>query len=179
MSRKEKHWDDDWYITAPFIAFFIICVATGGIIGYKSSKIVGMIIGTVIGIVIGFKLTFLFAELFSLFSSEDEDKKSSQQHHQSSYSSGSGEKGNSQEWEKLADELLKIIADANNPYTILECRQEDDFETIKINYRRLVRQYHPDHLGPNASEAMHKYAKEMSQKINEAYEIIKKQRGIK
>lgn len=86
---------------------------------------------------------------------------------------------NQNPWEKFADEFLKIYKDAINPYSILESSEEDDFETIKINYRRLVRQYHPDHLGSNASEAIHKHAKEMSQKINDAYGAIKKMRGVK
>jgi len=172
MSKESTSWDDDWLFLGPVIAFSIIGIIAGGIIGdNKGDSLLSSLAGALIGIVCGFIVGMTIGGFFLLLTENSNQ--------QNSNSSGSNGSENSQEWEKLADELLKIIADANNPYTILECKQEDDFDTIKNNYRRLVRQFHTDHLGKNASEAMHKYAKEMSQKINEAYEIIKKQRGIK
>lgn len=178
MDDKQKSQDDDWLFYGPVIAFSIIGVVAGGLIGSnKGESILSVILGVLLGGVLGFILGAMIGGfLDSLF---DDEVETSKQNYQSFNSSNNNQDNNSKGWEKFADELLKIIADANNPYTILESKQEDDFDTIKSNFRRLVRQYHPDHLGANASEAMHKYAKEMSQKINEAYEIIKKQRGIK
>ncbi len=71
----------------------------------------------------------------------------------------------------------------NNNYSqyfmILESKPNDSFETIKRNYYRLAKEYHPDHLGANASESIKRIAKEKAQKINEAYEYIKKIKGVR
>jgi len=62
-------------------------------------------------------------------------------------------------------------------YEILECSKEDDFATIKKNYRRLMKQYHYDNLvSQNLSEDELEKAKQKSQDINEAYEALKKLR---
>ena len=64
-------------------------------------------------------------------------------------------------------------------YEILQCKISDDFEMIKRNYRKLAKEYHPDSLGSNASASIQQFAKEQAQRINEAYEQIKKERGMK
>ena len=50
---------------------------------------------------------------------------------------------------------------------------------LKKNYRNLVKKYHPDIItGQGASQNIIDEATTKLQEINEAYEIIKKQRGI-
>jgi len=71
-----------------------------------------------------------------------------------------------------------FIRDINNAYSILEITPDATDEEVKKAYRRLAIQYHPDkvaHLG----EDIKKSATEKFQKLNAAYEEIKKQRGIK
>lgn len=64
-------------------------------------------------------------------------------------------------------------------YDILESSPNDDDSTLKKNYRNLVKKYHPDIItGQGASQNIIDEATKKLQEINEAYEIIKKQRGI-
>ena len=65
----------------------------------------------------------------------------------------------------------------DSSYTILETDRSASDEELKKAYRRMAIKYHPDkvhHLGPEYS----KDAQEKFKKINEAYERIKKERGI-
>jgi peroxiredoxin family protein len=65
-------------------------------------------------------------------------------------------------------------------YEILQCTPNADNETIKKNYRALVKQYHPDHVSAqNKDEKVLEHAKMKMQQINEAYESIKRVRGLK
>jgi DnaJ like chaperone protein len=71
-----------------------------------------------------------------------------------------------------------FVKDMNSAYNILEVTPTATDDEIKKAYRRLAIQYHPDkvaHLG----EDIRKSATEKFQKLNTAYEEIKKQRGIK
>ncbi|MCT7538168.1 DnaJ domain-containing protein [Aliarcobacter butzleri] len=64
-------------------------------------------------------------------------------------------------------------------YEILESNSSDDDATLKKNYRNLVKKYHPDIIsGQGASQSIIDEATKKLQEINEAYEIIKKSRGI-
>ena len=70
-----------------------------------------------------------------------------------------------------------FIKNADSAYTILETERSASDEEIKKAYRRMAVKYHPDkvhHLGPEYS----KDAQEKFKKINEAYERIKRERGI-
>jgi DnaJ like chaperone protein len=70
-----------------------------------------------------------------------------------------------------------FVKDKNAPYKILEIPVTATDEEIKKAYRRMAMKYHPDkvhHLGPQ----FQKDAQEKFKSINEAYEEIKKQRGI-
>lgn len=70
-----------------------------------------------------------------------------------------------------------FIDDTDSAYKILEVSPDASDEEIKKAYRRLAVMYHPDkvsHLG----EEIQNSAKEKFQKLNAAYEKIKKQRGI-
>lgn len=64
-------------------------------------------------------------------------------------------------------------------YDILELSSNIDNKELKKQYRLLVKKYHPDIItGKGADESTIKEATIKLQNINEAYEIIKKHRGI-
>lgn len=64
-------------------------------------------------------------------------------------------------------------------YEILESTSNDDAVTLKKNYRNLVKKHHPDIIsGQGATQNIIDEATKKLQEINEAYEIIKKDRGI-
>jgi len=64
-------------------------------------------------------------------------------------------------------------------YEVLQSSPNDDNNTLKKNYRTLVKKHHPDIIsGQGASQDIIEQATKKLQEINEAYEIIKKSRGI-
>ncbi|MEN8718340.1 MAG: TerB family tellurite resistance protein [Sulfurovum sp.] len=66
-----------------------------------------------------------------------------------------------------------------NAYEILEANKNDDNITLKKKYRILVKKYHPDIIaGKGAAQNIIDEATKKLQEINEAYELIKKDRGI-
>ena len=66
-----------------------------------------------------------------------------------------------------------------NYYQILQVDKEASLEIIEKAYKTLVKKYHPDIItGQGASQNIIDEATTKLQEINEAYEIIKKQRGI-
>jgi DnaJ like chaperone protein len=70
-----------------------------------------------------------------------------------------------------------FFKDTNAAYQILEVSQGATDDEVKKAYRRMAMKYHPDkvsHLG----EEFQKAAKEKFQKVNAAYEDIKKERGM-
>lgn len=70
-----------------------------------------------------------------------------------------------------------FVANVDSAYKILEIERSATDEDIKKAYRKMAVKYHPDkvsHLG----EDFQKQAKEKFQKVSEAYEKIKKERGI-
>lgn len=63
-------------------------------------------------------------------------------------------------------------------YKTLDASKEDDMATIKKKYRKLVKQHHPDIVaGQGASKDIIDEATTKLQEINEAYELIKKDKG--
>lgn len=67
--------------------------------------------------------------------------------------------------------------DVNADYTILEISPEASDDDLKKAYRKMAVKYHPDkvlHLGEDVQKA----AKEKFQRVQEAYENIKKERNI-
>ena len=75
---------------------------------------------------------------------------------------------------------IKAMFAKNNDadYQILEVSKDATDDEVKKAYRAMAVKYHPDkvaHLGEDIKKA----AKEKFQKLNAAYENIKKQRGIK
>ncbi len=71
-----------------------------------------------------------------------------------------------------------FVKDPSSAYKILEITSDATDEELKRAYRKMANKYHPDkvsHLGVDIKKA----AKEKFQQLNEAYNEIKKQRGIK
>ena len=70
-----------------------------------------------------------------------------------------------------------FVKEIGSAYKILEINEKASVEEIKKAYRKMAVKYHPDkvsHLG----EEFQKAAEEKFQKLNEAYESIKKKRGF-
>ncbi len=70
-----------------------------------------------------------------------------------------------------------FVAQTDSAYTILEVSKSSTDAEIKKAYRNLVKKHHPDrvrNLGPAAEKA----AKEKFQRIQQAYEAIKNERGF-
>ncbi len=66
----------------------------------------------------------------------------------------------------------------DDAYKTLGVKRDDDMNTIKKAYRKLVRQYHPDIIkSQGKSEDYIKEATVKTQEINQAYETIKKVKG--
>lgn len=57
-------------------------------------------------------------------------------------------------------------------YKVLECKAEDSFESIRKNYLKLVKKYHPDTISHTNPSLVSHYAKKF-QDIQQAYEMIK------
>lgn len=70
-----------------------------------------------------------------------------------------------------------FIKDKESPYKILELTPEATNEDIKKAYKRMAKKYHPDkvtHLGEDVQKAANDKFKE----VNQAYENLKKIRGM-
>ena len=78
----------------------------------------------------------------------------------------------------MSIKAMFLVQNDENVYQILEITKAATDEEVKKAYRKMAVKYHPDkvsHLGPEHQDA----AKEKFQKLNEAYERIKKERGFK
>lgn len=77
-------------------------------------------------------------------------------------------------------ESIKAIVnykDSSDAYKILEVSPDASDEEIKKSYRKMAIKYHPDKLS-QMDESYQNIGKEKFQKVQEAYEVIKKERGI-
>ncbi len=70
-----------------------------------------------------------------------------------------------------------FVKDTNSAYKILEVEPTASDEEVKKAYRRMAVKYHPDKVS-HIGEDVQKAAKEKFQKLNEAYDQIKKERGM-
>jgi DnaJ like chaperone protein len=71
-----------------------------------------------------------------------------------------------------------FVKDTESAYKILGITANATDEELKTAYREMAKKYHPDkvsHLGEDVKKA----AEEKFLKVNEAYETIKKERGMK
>ncbi len=57
-------------------------------------------------------------------------------------------------------------------YEVLECKADDNFDTIRKNYLKLVKQYHPDTIS-HTNPSLTSYYSDKFQVIQQAYEMIK------
>jgi DnaJ like chaperone protein len=72
---------------------------------------------------------------------------------------------------------IKPKANLDDAYKVLGVSKDDDMDTIKKAYRKLIRKYHPDIIkSQGKDEAYMKEATEKTQEINQAYEMIKEAR---
>jgi DnaJ like chaperone protein len=70
-----------------------------------------------------------------------------------------------------------FIDDTSSAYKILEINSNASNDEVKKAYRKMALKYHPDkvsHLG----EDFQKAAEDKFQKVNDAYQKIKKERGF-
>ena len=78
-----------------------------------------------------------------------------------------------------AQQATNKAVSIDKAYEILNSNITDDAATLKKNYRTLVKKHHPDIIsGQGATQNIIDEATKKLQEINEAYEIIKKDRGI-
>ncbi len=74
----------------------------------------------------------------------------------------------------------RYIDDTNRHYSTLGSSPDDPIAVIKKNYRQLARKYHPDRLAANGlPEEFGQVATDKFRDIQEAYEAISLERGIK
>jgi DnaJ like chaperone protein len=74
----------------------------------------------------------------------------------------------------------RYVGSSDQAYQVLGCRSSDPDETIKQQYRTLVQSYHPDKIASKGlPDEFVQLAHEKFREIQEAYEKVKKERGIK
>jgi DnaJ like chaperone protein len=84
---------------------------------------------------------------------------------------------NDEKYRKLKS---KYIKEFDRYYAILGCDKNDSVEDIKKQYRKLVSDYHPDKIASKGlPEEFTKFANDKFREIQEAYEVIKKEKGIR
>ena len=88
-----------------------------------------------------------------------------------------------QAYHAIFDQFEKIMrnvqpkANIDDAYKLLGVNKEDDLDTIKKAYRKLIREYHPDIVkSQGKGEAYMAEATLKTQEINSAYEMIKESR---
>jgi DnaJ like chaperone protein len=67
----------------------------------------------------------------------------------------------------------------SDPYEILGCKRSDSDDVIRKHYRELVAKYHPDKfIGQNLDKEFIELASRKFQRIQEAYERIRRERNM-
>ncbi len=73
----------------------------------------------------------------------------------------------------------RYVKQNNKYYSVLKCDENASNEEIKKQYRKLVTEYHPDKIqAKGLPEEFIKLANDKFKEIQEAYDSIKKERGI-
>lgn len=81
--------------------------------------------------------------------------------------------------ERYKNLRLRYVKENEKYYAVLGCNKEDSNEQLKKQYRKLVSDYHPDKIASKGlPEEFNKFAHEKFREIQEAYEEIKKERGV-
>ncbi len=70
-----------------------------------------------------------------------------------------------------------FVEEVDSSYKILEIDKNASVDDIKKAYRKMANKYHPDKVS-YLGEEFKKVAKEKFQKVNEAYEKLKRERGF-
>jgi DnaJ like chaperone protein len=85
---------------------------------------------------------------------------------------------------RFSDQTLQKLQSRYAPqsdkyYQILGCSRTDSDDTLKTRYRKLVRDFHPDTIaGKGLPDEFVTFAHEKFREIQEAYEMVKKERGM-
>ena len=97
------------------------------------------------------------------------------QQRQFRYQNTSGQSGNSGQSNQYANPFVDSL---EKHYETLESKKTDEFDVVKKNYRRLIKQFHYDSIASkNLPDEMVKFAEQKTQDLNEAYAAIKEARG--
>ena len=81
--------------------------------------------------------------------------------------------------EEYARLKSQYIHQPTKHYSVLECDPNDSDDHIKKQYRKLAMEYHPDRIiSKGLPEEFTKFAEQKFRDIQEAYEAIKKERGL-
>ncbi len=82
----------------------------------------------------------------------------------------------SADYDRLKSKYVKVT---NKYYAVLKCDETSSNEEIKKQYRKLVTEYHPDKIeAKGLPEEFIKFANDKFKEIQEAYDNIKKERGL-
>ena len=74
----------------------------------------------------------------------------------------------------------KYVQEFEKYYAVLGCEKNDANEHIKSQYRKLVMEFHPDKIvSKGLPEEFTKFAQDKFREIQDAYDYIRKERGIK
>lgn len=82
-----------------------------------------------------------------------------------------------QDYRSIKAMFVREVNPSENAYKILGIEPSATDEEVKKAYREMAKKNHPD-LVSNLGEEVHHAAEKKFQEINEAYETIKKQRGL-
>ncbi len=74
----------------------------------------------------------------------------------------------------------KYVQEFEKYYAILGCEKSDTNGHIKSQYRKLVKEFHPDKIvSKGLPQEFTKFAQDKFREIQDAYDYIRKERGIK
>lgn len=74
----------------------------------------------------------------------------------------------------------RYIDDLDRYYAVLKCDPKSSNEEIKRQYRKMVQEFHPDKIAAKGlPDEFTRFANDKFRKIQDAYDKIKQQRGIK
>ena len=81
------------------------------------------------------------------------------------------------DYQSIKAMFVREMSSTDNAYRILGIDPHATDDEVKKAYREMAKKNHPD-LVSNLGEEVHQAAEKKFQEINQAYEIIKKQRGL-